>query len=54
MNKNKAISDIAKLHTYWVNYVIKYSMSEHQFKYAEDFVQNLYVKLKESKSFCDT
>ena len=54
MNKNKAIADIAKLHTYWVNYVSKYSMSEYQSKYAEDFVQNLYVKLLESKSFCDT
>ena len=54
MNKNKAIADIAKLHTYWVRYVAKYSMSEYQSKYAEDFVQNLYVKLLESKSFCDT
>ena len=54
MNKNKAIADIAKLHTYWVSYVAKYSMSEYQSKYAEDFVQNLYVKLLESKSFCDT
>ena len=54
MNKNQAIADIAKLHTYWVNYVSKYSMSEYQSKYAEDFVQNLYVKLLESKSFCDT
>ena len=53
MNKNKAIADIAKLHTYWVRYVAKYSMSEYQSKYAEDFVQNLYVKLLESKSFCD-
>jgi len=54
MNKNKAIADIAKLHTCWVKYVAKYSMSEYQSKYAEDFVQNLYVKLLESKSFCDT
>ena len=53
MNKNKAINDIAKLHTYWVKYVAKYSMSDQQYKYPEDFVQNLYVKLLESKSFCD-
>jgi RNA polymerase sigma factor (sigma-70 family) len=54
MNKNKAIKDIAKQHNSWVNYIRKNSMSESQFKYAEDFVQNLYVKLLESKSFCDT
>ena len=53
MNKNKAISDIAKQHNSWVNYIRKNSMSESQFNYAEDFVQNLYVKLLESKSFCD-
>ena len=28
-------------------------MSDLQRFYAEDFVQNLYVKLLESKSFCD-
>tara|TARA_R110000803_G_scaffold70559_1_gene133520 strand:+ start:37 stop:564 length:528 start_codon:yes stop_codon:yes gene_type:complete len=54
MNKNKAIADIAKLHKYWVNYIRKNSMSKSQFNYAEDFVQNLYVQLLESKSFCDT
>ena len=53
MNKTKAISDIAKQHNSWVNYIRKNSMSESQFNYAEDFVQNLYVKLLESKSFCD-
>tara|TARA_R100001369_G_scaffold4147_2_gene12343 strand:+ start:36 stop:563 length:528 start_codon:yes stop_codon:yes gene_type:complete len=54
MNKNKAITDIAKLHKLWVNYVKKYSVTESQFKYAEDFVQNLYIQLIESKSFSDT
>tara|TARA_R110001606_G_scaffold62355_1_gene145297 strand:- start:313 stop:840 length:528 start_codon:yes stop_codon:yes gene_type:complete len=54
MNKNKAINDIAKLHNQWVGFVIKNSMSRSQLMYAEDFVQNLYVKLIESKSFCDT
>ena len=54
MNKNKAIKDIAKQHDSWVNYIRKNSMCESQFNYAEDFVQNLYVKLLESKSFCDT
>tara|TARA_R100000935_G_C2833535_1_gene166635 strand:+ start:319 stop:846 length:528 start_codon:yes stop_codon:yes gene_type:complete len=53
MNKNKAISDIARLHKDWIKYVIKNSMSNSQHAYAEDFVQNLYVKLLESKSFCD-
>tara|TARA_R100001377_G_scaffold46009_1_gene26401 strand:- start:501 stop:1025 length:525 start_codon:yes stop_codon:yes gene_type:complete len=53
MNKNKAINDIAKLHKYWVRYVSKYAMNEYQEKFAEDFVQNLYLKLLESKSFCD-
>tara|TARA_R100000935_G_scaffold27005_1_gene47103 strand:- start:467 stop:994 length:528 start_codon:yes stop_codon:yes gene_type:complete len=53
MNKNKAISDIARFHKDWVKYVIKNSMSDLQRSYAEDFVQNLYVKLLESKSFCD-
>ena len=54
MNKNKAITDIAKLHKLWVNYVKKYSVTESQYKYAEDFVQNLYIQLIESKSFSDT
>ena len=54
MNKNKAIADIAKHHKLWVNYVKKYSITENQFKYAEDFVQNLYIQLIESKSFSDT
>tara|TARA_R110000824_G_scaffold226688_2_gene414455 strand:+ start:63 stop:590 length:528 start_codon:yes stop_codon:yes gene_type:complete len=53
MNKNKAISDIARFHKDWVKYVTKNSMSGLQRSYAEDFVQNLYVKLLESKSFCD-
>ena len=53
MNKNKAISDIARLHKDWVKYVIKNSLSDLQRFYAEDFVQNLYVKLLESKSLCD-
>tara|TARA_R110000803_G_scaffold84203_1_gene150372 strand:+ start:79 stop:606 length:528 start_codon:yes stop_codon:yes gene_type:complete len=54
MNKNKAITDIAKHHKLWVNYVKKYSVTESQFIYAEDFVQNLYIQLIESKSFSDT
>jgi len=54
MNKHKAIIDIAKHHKMWVNYVKKYSITESQFKYAEDFVQNLYIQLIESKSFSDT
>ena len=54
MNKHKAIIDIAKHHKMWVNYVKKYSVTESQFKYAEDFVQNLYIQLIESKSFSDT
>jgi len=53
INKNKAISDIALHHKDWVRYVMKNSMSDSQLKYAEDFVQNLYVKLLESKSFSD-
>ena len=53
MNKTIAINDIAKHHLDWVRYVRKNSMNEYQNKYAEDFVQNLYVKLLESKSFCD-
>ena len=54
MNKHKAILDIAKLHFYWINYIRKNAMNDFQYKYAEDFVQNLYVKLLESKSFSDT
>ena len=54
MNKNKAIADIAKHHKLWVNYVKKHSVTESQFIYAEDFVQNLYIQLIESKSFSDT
>jgi len=54
MNKHKAIIDIAEHHKMWVNYVKKYSVTESQFKYAEDFVQNLYIQLIESKSFSDT
>jgi RNA polymerase sigma factor (sigma-70 family) len=49
MNKNKAISDIAKQHNSWVNYIRKNSMSESQFKYAEDFVQNFDVKIYDNK-----
>lgn len=53
MNKNKAISDIAKLHKDWVLYVKKNSLTDYQYRFAEDFVQNLYLKLLESNSFCD-
>tara|TARA_R110001592_G_scaffold46768_5_gene148782 strand:+ start:160 stop:687 length:528 start_codon:yes stop_codon:yes gene_type:complete len=53
MNKTIAINDIAKHHEDWVRYVRKNSMNDYQNKYAEDFVQNLYLKLLESKSFCD-
>ena len=53
MNKTIAINDIAKHHINWVRYVRKNSLNDYQNNYAEDFVQNLYVKLLESKSFCD-
>ena len=54
MSKRSAINDIAKLHFEWVGFVKKNSFNNFQYKYAEDFVQNLYVQLLESKSFCDT
>ena len=51
MNKKKAISHIAKYHLELVKFVQKNAINEKQFRSAEDFVQNFYLKLLESNSF---
>lgn len=51
MTVSQAVNYIAKYHQEWVKYVQKESLNKNQSKYAEDVVQNCYIKILESKTF---
>jgi len=51
MSKDKVITEITKFHKEWINFVEVYALNKNQKLYSEDFVQAMYLKLLNTKSF---
>tara|TARA_R110002073_G_scaffold17085_1_gene64825 strand:+ start:24 stop:566 length:543 start_codon:yes stop_codon:yes gene_type:complete len=51
MSKDQVITDIARFHKEWINFVEIYALNKNQKLYSEDFVQAMYLKLLNTKSF---